>query len=158
MTAALTDDVLVGCTAGGCAQGAATPLFMACQNSHVEVVKLLLADSDVLVNQATMVRRSGWLRERGQGGRLTSQLSGLVWKKIISCTLHVRSSPYVALLTVYGMWCTAAWEYTAVHRPRQGPHGDSEDAAGSTPGKLVRIRCEARLPWRVCLRACFAAS
>jgi hypothetical protein len=69
LTAALTDDVLVGCTAGGCAQGAATPLFMACQNSHVEVVKLLLADSDVLVNQATKVRRRSWLRERGQGGR-----------------------------------------------------------------------------------------
>jgi ankyrin repeat protein len=66
-------------------QVGSTPLFMACQNGHMEVVKLLLARSDIAVNQATVVRRVG--RERGGreggrgltlqccgGGRLTSQL------------------------------------------------------------------------------------
>ena len=42
------------------AQHGATPLFYACEEGHAEVVKLLLARSDVLVNQAEKVRRRGW--------------------------------------------------------------------------------------------------
>jgi ankyrin repeat protein len=39
------------------AQSGWTPLLIACQNGYVEVVKLLLARSDVLVNKAEKVRR-----------------------------------------------------------------------------------------------------
>ena len=41
------------------AQHGATPLFYACEEGHAEVVKLLLARSDVKFNQVTKVRRSG---------------------------------------------------------------------------------------------------
>jgi ankyrin repeat protein len=90
LTASLTD-ALVGCTAGGGAQHGWTPLLIACKNDHMGVVKLLLARSDVAVNQANTVRGSGGAgRERGQGGlgyrslccccgggRLTSRLLGV---------------------------------------------------------------------------------
>jgi ankyrin repeat protein len=49
-------------------QVGSTPLFMACQNGHMEVVKLLLARSDIAVNQATRCEE-GAGRARGQGGR-----------------------------------------------------------------------------------------
>ena len=46
------------CWAGG-AQYGATPLYIACCNGNVEVVKLLLADEWVDVNQAEEVRGGG---------------------------------------------------------------------------------------------------
>ena len=52
------------CWAGGVQYGA-TPLFMACQEGHEEVVKLLLADERVDVNQAMQVRVGG----EGERGR-----------------------------------------------------------------------------------------
>ena len=51
------------CWAGG-AQSGATPLFIACQTGHEEVVKLLLADERVDVKQAKKVRVGG----EGEGG------------------------------------------------------------------------------------------
>jgi len=51
------------CWAGG-AQNGATPLFMACYIGLGEVVKLLLADERVAVNQAMQVRVGG----QGEGG------------------------------------------------------------------------------------------
>ena len=53
----------VRCLAGG-AQNGATPLFMACQGGRGEVVKLLLVDERVDVNQARKVRVGG----EGEGG------------------------------------------------------------------------------------------
>ena len=49
-----------GALLGVYAQGGWAPLLIACQNGYVEVVKLLLAHPDVLVNQAEKVRRRGW--------------------------------------------------------------------------------------------------
>jgi ankyrin repeat protein len=47
-----------------------TPLLMACNNGHMEVVKLLLARSDVAVNKTNEVRRRGGVVERdGMEGR-----------------------------------------------------------------------------------------
>ena len=43
----------------GVAQDGRTPLYMACQEDHEEVVKLLLADERVDVNQAEEVRVGG---------------------------------------------------------------------------------------------------
>ena len=57
-----------GALLGVYAQDGATPLSYACDEGHVEVVKLLLARSDVLVNQAEHVRRRGGLVERGSAG------------------------------------------------------------------------------------------
>ena len=51
------------CWAGG-AQHGATPLYIACQKGHGEVVKLLLADERVDVNQPDKVRVGG----EGEGG------------------------------------------------------------------------------------------
>ena len=60
MTAVLTDVALVG----GWAQ-----LYEACVEGDVEAVRVLLARSDIAVNQADEVRgRGGAGRERGQGG------------------------------------------------------------------------------------------
>ena len=58
--------------AGG-AQGGWTPLNTACQDGHWEVVKLLLADERVDVNQAEEVRmggegEGGWREQAGRGG------------------------------------------------------------------------------------------
>ena len=55
------------CWAGG-AQNGATPLYIACGEGHREVVKLLLADERVDVNQAQKVRVGGE-GERGWGER-----------------------------------------------------------------------------------------
>jgi ankyrin repeat protein len=53
-----------GALLGGCAQDGATPLFYACEEGHVEVVKLLLSHPDVAVSQAEEVRgRGGASRE-----------------------------------------------------------------------------------------------
>ena len=55
--------LMVGrCWAGG-AQLGETPLYVACEKGHGEVVKLLLADERVDVNQAEEVRVGG----RGRG-------------------------------------------------------------------------------------------
>ena len=51
------------CWADGVQKGR-TPLFMACQEGHGEVAKLLLADEKVDVNQANKVR----VRGEGEGG------------------------------------------------------------------------------------------
>jgi hypothetical protein len=58
----LTDDALVGCTAGRRAQNGCTLLGMASHRGHVVAVELLLAHADVKVNQATKVRGRGWWR------------------------------------------------------------------------------------------------
>ena len=64
LTVAITDDALVGILLGCCAQTGRTPLFKACaRGCHVEVVMLLLAHPDVLVNLAVNVSASGWQRE-----------------------------------------------------------------------------------------------
>jgi ankyrin repeat protein len=49
-----------GALLGVYAQDGWTPLLIACHKGHVEVVKLLLVHSNVLVNQAEKVRRRGW--------------------------------------------------------------------------------------------------
>ena len=49
-----------GVLLGGCMQVGSTPLFMACYEGYEEVVKLLLARSDLAVNQANKVRGRGW--------------------------------------------------------------------------------------------------
>ena len=55
----MTDDALVGALLGGCAQDGFTPLCMASQKGHKEVVKLLLAQAEVAVNQAELEVREG---------------------------------------------------------------------------------------------------
>ena len=51
---------------GGYVQYGRTPLWWACFNDHMEVVKLLLARVDVDINKADNVRgREGVGRERG---------------------------------------------------------------------------------------------
>jgi len=50
-----------------------TPLYIACEEGREEVVKLLLADERVDVNQATKVRvggdgEGGWRERAGRGG------------------------------------------------------------------------------------------
>jgi ankyrin repeat protein len=57
-----------GALLGVYAQDGWTPLLIACQNSHVEVVKLLLAHPDVLVNQANEVRGRGGASRESEGG------------------------------------------------------------------------------------------
>ena len=61
----------VRCLAGG-AQDGATPLCLACYNGHEEVVKLLLGDDRVDVNQATQVRVGG------EGGGVWRERAGRV--------------------------------------------------------------------------------
>jgi hypothetical protein len=62
---------------GGCAQSGNTPLCMASQNGHKEVVKLLLAHADVKVNQATKVRG------RREGS--------VMWGEVTRCLLKMPS-------------------------------------------------------------------
>jgi ankyrin repeat protein len=59
-----------------------SPLYSACYNGHMEVVKLLLAHSDVAVNQAATVRRRGGVgRERGHRvQRSWVHTNGLRWR------------------------------------------------------------------------------
>jgi hypothetical protein len=61
-----------GALLGGYVQCGWTPLYMACFNGHMEVVKLLLAHPGVDINKADKVRgRGGAGRERGcREGRL----------------------------------------------------------------------------------------
>ena len=50
---------------GGYVQDGWTPLYMACFNEHMEVVKLLLAHPGVDINKTRVRGRGGAGRERG---------------------------------------------------------------------------------------------
>ena len=74
-----------------------TPLNMACDNGHMEVVKLLLARSDVAVNQATTVRRRGgqrsWVHTNGLRRRVAHlTLTMLSWGALLGgmCRMETR--------------------------------------------------------------------
>ena len=56
-----------GALLGGYAQDGRTPLYMACYEGHMEVVKLLLAHSDVNVNTVNQVRRRGGAGREREG-------------------------------------------------------------------------------------------
>jgi hypothetical protein len=105
-----------GALLGVYAQGGATPLYIACQQGHVEVVKLLLAHPDVLVNQAKEVRGRGGASRESEGGLVyTPRCCG-------GSLSHIREG---------GVWLCAGWSHAAVHCLSEQPRGGGEAAAGA---------------------------
>jgi hypothetical protein len=112
------------------AQDGATPLYMACQNGHKEVVKLLLAHADVKINQADEVR----------GRREAGKERGQEWQAGVHTMVLRRRAAHLTLCRpMCDTACTCSYSGGATRMARGGVHGDRGSAQGCSVGGVGAV-------------------
>ena len=130
------------CWAGG-AQDGATPLNIACLEGHEEVVKLLLADERVDVNQANKVRVGGegegaWREQAGRGGGWAQGVA-LVTAPSTTTSQHARSVQAYDY-EHFNRSRDALTSLTGLHRRRMATHRSPSPVAAATPRSVSCFR------------------